>query len=151
MQDKSVELVTELIVHVEPGGLVTADGVLHALDVLVLATGFDPNAFIRLMAILGDNGRSLSDVWSERPTAYRLMAVPDMPNFFMIEGPFSPLGNLSLILVSEWQVDYIMKSIGLISERRIAMAPDPVVTDRVMTEYRNAARKTIWATGGCRS
>lgn len=149
LQDESVELVTDRIDHIEAGGIVTTDGVLHELDVLVYGTGFDPNAYIRPMELIGEEGRRLEDVWAERPTAYRSLTVPHMPNFFMIEGPFSPIGNLSLILVSEWQAEYIMKCLHLISRERIAIAPKADVTAQIMSEYREAAKSTIWGAGGC--
>ena len=42
-----VDVVTEAIDHVEPRGVVTTDGTLHELDLLVLATGFDARAYVR--------------------------------------------------------------------------------------------------------
>lgn len=151
VQDPSVEVVTERIDRVTPTGVVTTNGILHELDVLVLATGFDPTAYVRPMKLTGVNGRTLEQVWAERPIAYKSMTVPSMPNFFMIEGPFSPLGNLSIILVSEWQVGYILKCIDLIRDKGVALHPRHDVTERMIAEYREEARKTIWATGGCRS
>ena len=151
VQDPSVQVVTDRIERVMPQGVLTADGTLHELDLLVLATGFDPQAYVRPMKLTGIGGRTLEEVWAERPIAYKSMTVPYMPNFFMIEGPFSPLGNLSIILVSEWQVDYIMKCLDLIRTSGVALHPRQDVTERMMAEYREEARKTIWATGGCRS
>lgn len=151
VQDPTVELVTDAIDHIEPRGIVTKDGRLHELDVLALATGFDPNAYLRPMKVTGENGVTLDQLWAVRPIAYKSMALPSMPNFFMIEGPFTPFGNLSLIRVAEWQVDYIMKCIDKIREERIAMAPRADATDKLMAQYREAAKTTIWATGGCRS
>lgn len=45
IQRDDVELVTAGIDHVEHRGIVTDDGVLHEVDVIVLATGFDSHAF----------------------------------------------------------------------------------------------------------
>jgi cation diffusion facilitator CzcD-associated flavoprotein CzcO len=151
VQDPTVEVVTEKIDHVEAKGIVTADGTLHELDVLVLATGFDPGAYIRPMRLTGSGGHTLDELWAERPIAYHSMLVPHMPNFFMIEGPFSPFGNLSLILVAEWQVDYIMKFVEMIREKGVAVSPRADVTARLTDRYREEAKKTIWATGGCKS
>jgi cation diffusion facilitator CzcD-associated flavoprotein CzcO len=151
VQDPTVEVVTEAIDHIEPRGIVTADGRLHELDVIALATGFDPSAYMRPMKVTGQDGHTLDELWSVRPIAYKSMALPHMPNFFLIEGPFTPFGNLSLIRVAEWQVDYILKCIDMIRERGIAMAPRADVTARLMAQYREAAKTTIWATGGCHS
>ena len=54
----NVELVDEGIHLVEPRGIVTADGELHELDVIVLATGFDAHAFVRPMELIGPGGRA---------------------------------------------------------------------------------------------
>ena len=151
VQDPTVEVVTDKIDHIVPQGIVTADGKLHELDVLALATGFDPSAYIRPMTVTGQDGHTLDELWSVRPIAYKSMALPHMPNFFMIEGPFTPFGNLSLIRVAEWQVDYIMKCIDKIRVERIAMAPRAEATAALMHQYREAAKTTIWATGGCTS
>ena len=63
---------------------------LHELDVLVLATGFHADAFMRPMNIIGRDGRTLDDAWSERPNAYLSISIPDFPNFFMLNGPNGP-------------------------------------------------------------
>lgn len=151
IQKPDTTLVTERIARIEEGGVVTADGAVHALDVLVLATGFDPNAFMRPLKLYGRDGISLDDLWAERPIAYHSMAVPDMPNFFMLEGPFSPIGNLSLVMVSEWQADYIMRCIEIVRRESVALSPSADATARLMSRYRGEARNTIWATGGCKS
>src|SRR5206468_7604213 len=59
-----VELVTEAIDHVEPRGVVTRDGVRHEVDVLVLATGFDPQAFMRPMELVGEGGLTIDEAWA---------------------------------------------------------------------------------------
>ena len=59
----NVELVDEGIHLVEPRGIVTRDGELHELDVIVLATGFDAHAFVRPMELIGPGGLRLSEVW----------------------------------------------------------------------------------------
>ena len=68
----------------------TRDGTLHPLDVLVLATGFDAHAFVRPIDVAGEGGRRLADAWSEANEAYRSVAVPGFPNFFMLVGPKQP-------------------------------------------------------------
>ena len=66
---------------------VMKDGTLHELDVLVLATGFRADSFIRPAVVTGRGGRSLDEFWATRPTAHYAIAMPDFPNFFMLNGP----------------------------------------------------------------
>src|SRR5579885_1122924 len=56
IQKPNAELVTEGIACVEPAGVRTRDGRLHPLDVLVLATGFRVDRFVRPMEVIGPNG-----------------------------------------------------------------------------------------------
>lgn len=54
VQQPGVEVITDGIDHIEPRGIVTADGTLHELDLLVYATGFDARAYVRPLG--GDRG-----------------------------------------------------------------------------------------------
>src|SRR5574338_1565653 len=85
IQKSNAELVTEGIERVEPRGVRTRDGRLHELDVLVLATGFRVDRFVRPMQVRGRGGVALDDVWKEGPFAYLALAVPDFPNFFLLQ------------------------------------------------------------------
>jgi cation diffusion facilitator CzcD-associated flavoprotein CzcO len=148
LQKPNVNLVSEAIDHVEPRGVVTADGTLHELDLLVLATGFDAHAYVRPMDILGENGLSLTEVWEDGPHAYRSVAVPGFPNLFMLMGPHSPIGNQSLVIVAENQADYAMWWINQIREGRLASAaPKEAATKEYNERMKADLPQTVWATG----
>ena len=68
---------------------------------LVLATGFRVENFVRPMQVVGRDGVVLDDVWKGGPFAYMAISVPGFPNFFMLNGPNGPVGNFSLIDVAE--------------------------------------------------
>lgn len=151
IQRPNAELVTEGIDRVEPAGVRTRDGRLHELDVLVLATGFRVDAFVRPMSVTGRNGQSLEELWAKRPNAYLSMSVPGFPNFFMLNGPNGPVGNFSLIEVAELQLGYIMQ---LIDELRAGLCREISATLEAMAQHEaarvEAAKNTVWVTG-CRS
>jgi cation diffusion facilitator CzcD-associated flavoprotein CzcO len=151
IQHPDCSLVTEPIVRVEPGGVRTGDGTLHELDVLVLATGYDTQAYFRPLDLHGEGGMPIGEVWRERPVAFRTMTVPHMPNFFLVEGPFSPIGNVCAFLTAELQVAHIIKLIKAAAEKQVSIAPREDKTQELLGTYRDAARTTIWATGGCMS
>ena len=147
----NVELVDAAIDHVEERGIVTADGRLHELDVIVLATGFDAHAFVRPMELIGPGGVKLSDVWQGEPFAYRSVGLPGFPNVLMLIGPHSPFGNQSLFTIFENQADFAMGVIGEWRRGEVdAIAPTREATDRFMDEVRDQIPNTVWATG-CRS
>ena len=87
----------------------TRDGRLHELDVLVLATGFHADAFMRPMDVIGRGGVTLAEVWADRPTAYLSISIPEFPNLFLLNGPNGPVGNFSLIEVAELQLGYVLQ------------------------------------------
>jgi cation diffusion facilitator CzcD-associated flavoprotein CzcO len=151
IQRPNATLVTEGITRVEPMGVRTRDGRLHELDVLVLATGFRVDRFVRPMAVLGRNGLALDDVWAEGPFAYMALTVPEFPNFFMLQGPNGPVGNFSLIEVAELQIGYVMQLVEMIRTGACdEVSPTHAAMARFDAERRTAARTTIW-NSGCKS
>ncbi len=144
----NVELVDAGIDHVEPGGIVTRDGRLHELDVIVLATGFDAHAYMKPLELVGPGGLRLSELWAGEPFGYRSVALPGFPNVFTLLGPHSPIGNQSIFTVSESQIDFALALIGVWRRREAdAMWPTHEATERFNAELRAAAPTTIWATG----
>ncbi len=147
----NAELVTDGITRVEPEGIRTADGRLHEIDVLVLATGFDPHRFLADAEITGRNGKTLNEAWSNGNYAYKTICVPDFPNFFFIGGPNSPIGNFSYLLTAETQYAYVEKLINLISKGDVReISPKADVTDTFNEKLKGAMPDTVWASG-CQS
>ena len=151
IQKPNAELVTDPIEAVEGKGVRTVDGRLHELDVLVLATGFKVDAFVRPVSVIGRDGADLSQVWADRPGAYLSISVPAFPNFFMLNGPNGPVGNFSLVEVAELQFGYIMQ---LVDRLRTGAGREISATSAAMESLEaarvEAAKGTIWSTG-CRS
>ena len=77
--------------------------------------------------------------------------MPGFPNFFMIVGPNSPSGNISIIDVSETQTRYIMACIELLrSGRAKALAPRAEAAREFHELLLAAMKNTVWVTG-CKS
>jgi len=151
IQRPNATLVTERIVRIEPTGVRTSDGRLHELDVLVLATGFRVDQFVRPTVVLGRSGIALDDVWSAGAFAYMALAVPDFPNFVILQGPNGPVGNFSLIEVGELQVGYVLQLLEMIRSGACdEVSPSAAAMARFDADRRVAARNTIWSSG-CKS
>ncbi len=151
IQRDNATLVTTAIERIEATGIRTADGVLHELDILVFATGFDPHQLFRPMQVIGRDGRSLDEVWTDGNAAYRGISVPGFPNFFMVGGPNSPIGNFSFIMTAERQLDYMLQLVGKLQSgeaREISVRHKPTVTYNASLKERMAS--SIWASG-CQS
>ena len=147
LEKEHVDLVTEGIDHVEARSVVTKDGQLHELDVLVLATGFRPHEW-GIAHVVGAEGSSLKEAWAQGPRTYRSMTMPGFPNFFMLVGPNSPIGNISVIDVSETQTRYILDCIRLLETKAgKALTPKREAAQAFQASLADAMKSTIWVTG----
>jgi len=148
---ENVELEQKGIERITESGVRMIDGSEHSLDVLVLSTGFHPFNFMRPMNLTGRDGISIDDAWSKKVQAYRSVCLPGFPNFFLMLGPNSPIGNFSVIAMSEVQMAYVLK---LIEQWRRGSLPAVEATREAMAEYnaylREGMSKTVWV-GGCQS
>ena len=151
IQQPSIDLVVDGIDHIAPQGVVTKDGKLHELDVLVFATGFDAHAYLRPMKLTGEDGITLDQVWQDLPVNYHSMTIPHMPNFLMINGPYSPGGSASVVGIVEVQVDYLLQLIERITDNDVLLAPRTDVSQAWLEGVREQARNSLWGTGGCQS
>jgi cyclohexanone monooxygenase len=114
------------IVRVTQEGIVTEDGTLHKLDILVFATGFDAvdGNYVRT-DIRGRHGRSIKEHWVEGPASYAGITTSGFPNMFMILGPNGAFTNLPPTI--EAQVEWITDAIRHVAETetgRIELKPD---------------------------
>ncbi|MCA2208426.1 NAD(P)/FAD-dependent oxidoreductase [Nocardia rosealba] len=103
-----VRLETESIDHVEPDGIVTADGHKTTIDTLVLATGFNLwDANFPAVEVIGREGRNLGKFWRDnRFQAYEGITVPKFPNFLSLNSPYSYSG-LSYFTTIETQMKHM--------------------------------------------
>jgi cation diffusion facilitator CzcD-associated flavoprotein CzcO len=148
VQHPNVDVVTSGIERIEPAGVRTLDGRLHELDVLVLATGFKADRFVRPIRMRGRDGIDLDDVWADGPCAHLSLTVPGFPNFFILNGPNGPVGNFSLIDVAEMQLGHVLALIEPMRQGRYReIEPTAAALDAFEAERRAAAKNTIWMTG----
>jgi len=148
IQRPNAALVTDGIERIEGAGVRTLDGTLHELDVLVLATGFRVDRFMRPIEVVGRDGLTLEEAWRKGPIAYLAISIPDFPNLFMLNGPNGPVGNFSLIEVAELQLGYIMQLVDRIRSGACRqVSASRAATEHFDAERRKAARRTIWQSG----
>ncbi len=111
LQRPNVELVTEAITQLTPGGLVTADGHEHAVDCIIYATGFRATDFMFPMEIEGRDGITLRDAWARGPHAHLGIAVPGFPALYLMYGPNTNTSGGSIIFYEEAQAAYIRQAL----------------------------------------
>jgi len=148
MMRPNVELVTDRIVRIEPDGVLTADGRLHELDVIVYATGFETMSFLSVLDVTGRGGRSLRQEWHNGASAYYGMAVAGFPNFFMLYGPNTNLGHNSIIAMMECQFEYILQALRVMRRRQASALEVRVeAMERFNRQVQERLQGSAWAAG----
>lgn len=113
-----VDISAAPIKAITPAGLRTADSD-YALDIIVLATGFDAmtGALLKI-DIRGLDGFTLREKWAAGPVNYLGLQVSGFPNLFTITGPGSPSVLSNMVVSIEQHVDWITDCIRYMSERK---------------------------------
>ncbi len=93
----NTHLITTPIERITRTGIRTTDGIDHPIDMLVLATGYelfsDPESY-RPGTIVGRDGFDLGTFFNRHGLqAYESVAVPGLPNRWMLVGPYSWTGT----------------------------------------------------------
>lgn len=117
-----VSLVTSSITRLTADGVQTADGALHAADVVVVGTGFEATDLLVPLEIVGRDGAVLHEVWKDGAHAHLGMTVPGFPNLLVMYGPNTNTGNTSVVYFLEAQARYLVQFVRLLTRRR-ALAP----------------------------
>lgn len=143
MEFTPIEKITET-------GIVTTDGNLEELDIIICATGFDVT-FSPHWDVVGRNGIHLADQWRDDPQAYFGVCAPNMPNYFVFKGPNCPVGHGSLLAVMEWYAEFILRWCNKIASDDLHAV---VVSEQATAEYNAYTQefmgRTVW-TSGCQS
>jgi cation diffusion facilitator CzcD-associated flavoprotein CzcO len=151
IQKPNVTLESKPIQHIDGQGVLCEDGTRHDLDVLVYATGFRAHDYMRPMQLRGEDGISIETVWKQGAFAYRSTMIPGFPNYFLMFGPYSPIGNYSAISVAEVQVGFIIQLLqSMLARNAKQIAPCPKATDSLTAKMKRALINTVW-TSGCQS
>ncbi|HET6938639.1 MAG TPA: NAD(P)/FAD-dependent oxidoreductase [Nocardioides sp.] len=141
-----VEVVTEAVAAVEPGGVVCADGTHHEADVLIWGTGFSATDFLKTIRVTGRDGVELHDVWKDGASAYLGIGVPGFPNLFCVYGPNTNLGGSSIIGMMEAQAGWIAQVVRRIADTdRRAFEVRPDVFEAYDREMQDRLRDSVWA------
>lgn len=117
----NVHLVTEPIAEINAGGIRTASGEQHDVDVLIYGTGFQASKFLTPMKVAGRGGIDLHEQWQGDARAYLGVTIPGFPNLFCLYGPNTNIViNGSIVYFSECGVRLILSLLGRVLEERAA-------------------------------
>ncbi|WP_374260000.1 flavin-containing monooxygenase [Zoogloea sp.] len=97
------------IERIVPEGIQTADGVIHEVDVIILAVGFDAGSgALTRIDFRGRDGRSLKAEWGNEIRTAMGLQVHGYPNLFTTGAPLAPSAALcNMTTCLQQQVDWI--------------------------------------------
>ncbi|GAA1480754.1 hypothetical protein GCM10009624_11940 [Gordonia sinesedis] len=148
IQAPNVELSSGPIERVTADGVIDSDGTLHELDILILATGFEAQDYMRPMRITGPRGDTLADAWAAGPKAHLTTMIPGLPNLFLLIGPHSPIGNASLVPIAQTQAAFVGRWLERMRDESIVeVEPTRAAADRFDDDLASHMDGTIWTTG----
>lgn len=154
LKQPQTKLITDGILRINKRGIVTADGLLHEVDIIVLATGFQASDYLTPMKVIGRGGKNLHEWWAGDCRAFLGITMPGFPNLFMTGGPTTGVVvNGSAIFSAECAVEYALSAIGVLlaggyAGMDVRQAPFDAFNDRVdagnLTKAWGVAKTTSW-------
>jgi cation diffusion facilitator CzcD-associated flavoprotein CzcO len=121
------------------------------VDAIVLATGFNTTWVPRFPIIA--NGRNLQDIYksTRAPLSYLGVSTPYIPNYFSFYGPYSPIGQGSVLAMMDVFAKYMIQMIQKIQiEDIISVVPKVEVVEAYGEHTRLLVRRYVWDSP-CRS
>ncbi|CAN5694207.1 NAD(P)-binding domain-containing protein [soil metagenome] len=143
----NVEVVSSAATALKSRSLVTADGAELDVDVVVCATGYAAADYLGQIEVQGEDGITLRERWSDGAYAYLGMAVPGVPNFFMLYGPNTNVGSNSVIFMLEAQAHYIVRALRYMRRhRKTYVAVRPTAMAEFLEKIDEWMQGTVWTT-----
>jgi cation diffusion facilitator CzcD-associated flavoprotein CzcO len=148
LQKPNCKLITWPIATISPKGIRTSDGIEHAVDCIVFATGYDVHLDGPPFSITGLGGRVLKDEWAGHAQAYKSASVHGYPNLFLTTGPNSGPGHNSLLVYVQGQIDYAVQGIRTVIERDLRyLDVRAEAQEQYNRRIQRRLRHTTWMSG----
>jgi cyclohexanone monooxygenase/acetone monooxygenase len=102
------------IARIVPDGIELADGTVHELDIIVMATGFDAGTgSLTRIDVRGRDGRSLTEDWGQDIRSMMGLQVYGYPNLLTTAIPLAPSAALcNMATCLQQQTEWITDAIG---------------------------------------
>jgi cation diffusion facilitator CzcD-associated flavoprotein CzcO len=148
LQRPNVELVTDGIAEVRSRAIVTKGGAQHAVDAIVLATGFEAAEQVAPFEVRGRGRRELNEVWRDGAEAYLGTTVAGFPNMFLLIGPNTGLGHSSMVFMIESQVAYVLDALRTMKSEHLKLVDvKPEAQARYNARLQERLKHTVWMSG----
>ncbi|KAL1885008.1 hypothetical protein Plec18167_001665 [Paecilomyces lecythidis] len=142
---EKVEVVFGSIAEFTKTGIRTVSGQEHGTETIICATGFELSIAPRF-PIIGRNNVDLQAAWRQKPESYLSLAAADMPNYFTILGPASPLAHGSIPTSIEFVVRYICNMVRKMqTENYSSFCPKAHIPRAYQNHALAFLTRTVWA------
>jgi cation diffusion facilitator CzcD-associated flavoprotein CzcO len=149
----NVDVVASGLSEVRGSTLVAADGSEAEVDAIIFGTGFHVTDMPIADRVVGADGRTLAEAWKGGMEALRGASAAGFPNWMTIIGPNTGLGNSSMILMIESQLNYLADFVRQLDVLggRAALDARPSAVHAWNRRVQERMKRTVWNTGGCTS
>ncbi len=149
----NVDVVASGLKEVRGKVLVASDGTETEADAIVFGTGFHVTDMPIAHRVTGANGTTLAEEWKDGMESLRGASAAGFPNFLTIIGPNTGLGNSSMILMIESQLNYLVDYLRQLDVLggKIALNARPSAVHAWTRGVQRRMERTVWNTGGCDS
>ncbi|KND39201.1 flavin-containing monooxygenase [Streptomyces acidiscabies] len=148
----NVDVVASGLAEIRGNTLVAADGSTAEVDAIVFSTGFHVTDMPIADRVVGADGLTLGESWGQGGMeALRGASVAGFPNWMTVIGPNTGLGNSSMILMIESQLNYMADYLRQLDALggEVALDARPSAVHRWNRRVQDRMERTVWNTGGC--
>ncbi|MET9290490.1 NAD(P)/FAD-dependent oxidoreductase [Streptomyces sp. NPDC003077] len=147
----NVDVVAAGLKEVRGNVLVGSDGSETEADAIVFGTGFHVTDMPIARRVTGVHGTTLAEEWKDGMEALRGASAAGFPNFLTIIGPNTGLGNSSMILIIESQLNYMADFVRQLDTLggggKIALDARPSAVHAWSHGVQRRMERTVWNTG----
>ncbi|MET7788775.1 NAD(P)/FAD-dependent oxidoreductase [Streptomyces sp900116325] len=149
----NVDVVASGLTEVRGSTVVAADGTETEVDVIIFGTGFHVTDMPIADRVVGAEGITLAESWKDGMQSLRGATAAGFPNWMTIIGPNTGLGNSSMILMIESQLNYMadyLRQLNVLGGR-VALGARRSAVGMWNRRVQERMKRTVWNTGGCTS
>ncbi|MFE1883744.1 flavin-containing monooxygenase [Streptomyces diastatochromogenes] len=159
----NVDVVASGLSEIRGSTVIAADGSEAEVDAIIFGTGFHVTDMPIAERVVGADGSTLTESWKNGMQALRGASAAGFPNWMTIIGPNTGLGNSSMILMIESQLNYMadfLRQLDVLGVPpgpqgtgggRTALDARPEAVDDWNRKVQERMKRTVWNTGGCTS
>ncbi len=152
LDQPNVEVLTTGLTEVRGSVVVGADGSEREVDTIIAGTGFEVTEPLIATRVRGRDGRTLAEHWAGSMSAHNGTTVAGFPNLFLLLGPNTGLGHMSVVFMAEAQARYVLLALDAMDAAgAAAVEVRPEVQEAFNARLQQKMPGTVWSDGGCGS